>query len=71
MQNYLPLIQILLSVLIIGLILLQAQGSGFGSSWSGGGETYHTRRGVEKLVFYLSIVAIILFTFSSIALVLI
>jgi preprotein translocase subunit SecG len=65
MQLSLTIAQIVVSVLLTGLVLLQAQGSGLGSSWSGGGETYHTRRGVEKVVFYMTIVGIVLFTALS------
>ena len=59
--------QIILSIVIVASILLQAQGNGFGSAWGGGGETYHTRRGVEKVVFMVTIVAIILFAAVSMA----
>lgn len=62
----LSIAQIVLSVLITGSILLQAQGSGLGSSWGGGGETYHTKRGVEKVVFVFTIIAIALFVVLSI-----
>ena len=52
MNKFLAISQIVVSVILVGLILLQAQsGTGLGGSWSGGGETYHTRRGVEKIVF--------------------
>lgn len=66
MKNYLLTTQIVFSILIIVAILLQAQGSSFGSNWSGGGETYHTRRGLEKLLFYSTIVMIILFALISV-----
>jgi protein translocase SecG subunit len=59
--------QIVISVLITGAILLQAQGSGLGSTWSGGGETYHTKRGAEKVIFIFTIVAIGVFIVLSIA----
>jgi len=68
MQNFMTIAQITLSVIIIAFVLLQAQGSGLGSNWAGGGETYHTRRGVEKIVFYMTIVAIALFLITSIIL---
>lgn len=67
MHNTFLVIEIILSVLISSSILLQAQGTGLGSSWSGGGETYHTRRGIEKLVFYFTIIATLLFALNSIA----
>lgn len=69
MSNILLISQIILSVIISGAILLQAQGSGFGSTWSGGGETYHTRRGLEKFIFYFTIVAILAFAAVSLTIV--
>lgn len=59
--------QIILSVLLVVLILLQAQGTGLGSNWTGGGETYHTRKGVERIVFVATIVGVFLFILLSIA----
>lgn len=67
MKNILLITQIVLSIVITGAILLQAQGTGLGSTWGGGGETYHTRRGVEKVLFYFTIGAITVFTAVSLA----
>jgi len=67
MQTVILIFQITLATMLIAAILLQAQGSGLGTSWGGGGETYHTRRGLEKILFYFTIVGIILFVVSSIA----
>lgn len=67
MQSAILVFQIILGVLLITSILLQAQGSGLGSTWGGGGETYHTRRGLEIVLFYFTIIGIILFVVSSIA----
>lgn len=61
------IIQSVLSVLIVISILLQSQGSGLGSSWGGASETYHTKRGVEKVLFNLTIFFITLFAITSIA----
>lgn len=69
MQTMLVSAQILLSILLIVAILLQSQGGGFGATWQGGGETYHTRRGLEKVVFYATIVMVGLFIALSMALV--
>jgi protein translocase SecG subunit len=67
MNQALTITQIIVSILLIGLILLQAQGTGLGSTWSGGGETYHTRKGVEKVVFITTIIGILLFVLISLA----
>lgn len=71
MQTGLLILQTITSVLLIVFIMLQAQGSGLGASWGGGGETYHTRRGVEKVIFFATIVCGALFTATSIALLII
>jgi protein translocase SecG subunit len=63
----LSIAQIVLSIAITAAILLQAQGSGLGTTWSGGGETYHTKRGLEKVIFGFTIVAIFLFAALSLA----
>jgi len=60
--------QIFLSIFLVVCILLQAQGSGLGAAWGGGGETFHTRRGIEKIVFTGSIIGLALFTINSILL---
>lgn len=67
MNKALAVTQIIVSILIITLILLQAQGTGLGNTWTGGGETYHTRKGVEKIVFYATIVGIAIFILISLA----
>lgn len=67
MSNAISIIQIVISTLLVILILLQAQGTGLGSTWGGGGETYHTRKGVEKIIFISTIISICLFILLSIA----
>ncbi len=67
MHNALLTTQIILAVIITACILLQSQETGMGATWTGGGETYHTRRGVERVVFIITIVAVALFALVSIA----
>jgi protein translocase SecG subunit len=51
------IIQIILSILIIVLILLQERSSGMSGLLGGdGGGFYQARRGMEKTVFYATIV---------------
>lgn len=61
------IIQIIISVLLIGAILLQARGTGLGSTFGGGGEVYRTKRGFEKLLFTTTIGLVILFVLTSLA----
>jgi preprotein translocase subunit SecG len=63
----LRVIQIILSITVIVFILLQPRGAGLGSAFGGSsaGSVYKTRRGVERLVFNLTIVFVILFALVS------
>lgn len=61
----LHIVQIILSLLLIGVILLQATGTGLGSAW-GGGETYSSKRGAEKFLFTITVILAILFGVASI-----
>lgn len=53
MKSTLIFIQIAASVALSALILLQAKGVGLGRSF--GSTAYHSKRGVERLVFRLTI----------------
>ena len=54
--------QIVVSILIVLLVLLQERSSGISGLFGGGGEgVYQTRRGVEKILFYATVIAIIVF----------
>lgn len=48
--------QIIVSVSLIILILLQARGVGLGSTFGGEGNFYFTKRGAEKIIFTLTII---------------
>lgn len=64
MNPFIAVIQIVISLLLIGAILLQAQGGGLGSAFGGSGY-YSSKRGVEKVVLWLTIVlSIFFFVFS-------
>jgi preprotein translocase subunit SecG len=70
-QLWLPalrVVQIILSVAVIIFILLQARGAGLGSAFGGSsaGSVFKTRRGVERLIFNLTIVFVVLFAVVSI-----
>ncbi len=60
---------IVVSVLLVIFILLQQQGSGLGTIFggSGGGESYRSKRGVEKLFFNLTIILIVMFIFIGLS----
>lgn len=60
--------QIVLGILIIISIVLQSRGVGVGSAWGGGGESYSTRRGIESILFKITIFLVVSFVFVSFAL---
>jgi len=66
MQTYLSVAQIVLSVVLILAILLQVRGGGLGGIFGQPGSVYRTKRGVEKTLFQLTIVLVILFIIISI-----
>lgn len=68
MNSFLLASQLFVSVILTTLILLQPGSEGGGGMFGGSGETYHTRKGVEKLFYYLTIFFLILFIANSIAL---
>lgn len=62
MKNVLLIAEVIISIVLIALILLQAgDAGGLSGVWQGGGETYSSKRGLEKIVFGATIVAAILF----------
>lgn len=67
MVQILPYIQIVLSILLIGGVLLQQSEAGLGSAFGGGTESsmHHTRRGFEKFSFYFTILVSILFAVTA------
>ena len=68
MKSLLPYAQIILSVLLIGSILLQRTGAQVGGAFGGSdnmSSAYHTRRGMEKTLFSVTIVLAILFALSA------
>ena len=61
MQTYLNVAQIVLSIALILVILLQVRGGGLGGIFGQADTVYRTKRGVEKTLFQLTIVLVILF----------
>lgn len=66
MKSVVLFIHIAVSIGLIALILLQSSQGGLGSAF-GGGDTYRTKRGAERMVFVATIVFAILFLITSVA----
>lgn len=67
MTTALPYIQIILSILLIGGILLQRSEAGLGSAFGADGMTSgrYNRRGFEKTLFYATIIVAVLFAATA------
>jgi len=65
-QTYLNVAQIVLSIVLILVILLQVRGGGLGGIFGQSGSVYRTKRGVEKTLFQLTIALVVLFIIISI-----
>jgi preprotein translocase subunit SecG len=66
MATYFSIAQIILSSALILAVLLQVKGGGLGGIFGQADTVYRTKRGVEKTLFQLTIVLVILFVIISI-----
>ena len=66
MQTYLSVAQIVLSIALILAILLQVRGGGLGGIFGQADTVFRTKRGVEKTLFQLTIILVVLFIIISI-----
>ncbi|MEK7462852.1 MAG: preprotein translocase subunit SecG [Patescibacteria group bacterium] len=64
-MSAISIIQIIVSILLIIVILLQERSSGLSGVFGGNSEFYHTRRGLEKIIFWSTIVLVIAFAALS------
>ena len=67
MSTYLNVVQIIVSIVVILVVLLQSRGSGFSATFSSDTSIYRTRRGVERTLFHATIGLAILFVLTSVA----
>ncbi|MDD5509694.1 MAG: preprotein translocase subunit SecG [Dehalococcoidales bacterium] len=66
MQTYLNIAQIVLAIALIVVILFQVKGGGLGGIFGQQSGVYRTRRGVEKMLFRLTIVFVVIFLVISV-----
>lgn len=69
LQGILPYVQLTLSALIIVAVILQRTGASLGGAFGADNFTsgFHTRRGLERTLFYATIVLGVLFALSALA----
>ncbi|OGM15481.1 preprotein translocase subunit SecG [Candidatus Woesebacteria bacterium RIFCSPLOWO2_01_FULL_43_11] len=66
MKDSLLAAQIVVSAVLVGLILIQARGTGFARGWTASSASF-TRRGLEKLIFRATFLFSALFILISLA----
>lgn len=65
-DTFLNIVGIILGLLLVGLIIMQAKGTGLGSSFGGSDISFYgTKRGAEKVLFISTIIVSILFLTTS------
>lgn len=62
----LSIIQLILSILLMTVILLQQKGGGLGAAFGGSSNVYSTKRGIDKILFNITIVISVLFLLISV-----
>jgi preprotein translocase subunit SecG len=65
MQTLMNIVQIVLSVMLIAVVIMQVRGQG-GGLFGAAESSYRTRRGIEKTLFQFTIGLIVVFIFVSI-----
>lgn len=65
MQVYFSIVQIVLAITLILAIMLQVRGGGLGGIFGQADTVFRTRRGIEKTLFQITVVLIVLFVAVS------
>lgn len=66
MKEVITIIQIILAFLLIIVIIIQQKGTGIGASFGGDMGFYRTKRGAEKMLFYITIGLSVAFILSAV-----
>lgn len=67
MKSAITIFQVIVSIGLIVVILLQSRGSGLSGIFGGSGAVFRTKRGIEKTLFTLTIILAIFFLGASLA----
>lgn len=65
MIRIIQVLQLILSTLMVLLVLIQSKGKGLSGALTGSGGFYGSRRGLEKIVFILTIVVAVSIVVNS------
>ncbi len=61
LTDFLHIAQILVSVTLVVVVLMQVKGTGFGAALGGADQSFRTRRGIQRSLHRLTIVLIAIF----------
>lgn len=64
-ETILNIIQLVLAVILIVVVLLQQKGTGLSGVFGGSGNIYSTKRGVDKILYYVTIATTAIFFIIS------
>lgn len=64
-SQILDTVQIIFALILVVLILIQAKGTGLGSTFGGDSGFYGTKRGAERLTFVVTIIVACIFLLTS------
>ncbi|MYE46556.1 MAG: preprotein translocase subunit SecG [Chloroflexi bacterium] len=61
LTDFLHIAQILVSITLIVVVLMQVKGTGFGAALGGADQSFRTRRGIQRSLHRLTILLIVVF----------
>lgn len=67
MKQVLNIITAISAIILVVSVLLQNQGSGLGTAFGGESNFYRSKRGLEKVLFYVTIVSAVIMVGSILA----
>lgn len=66
MTLFITIAHIVVCLLLMASVLMQTRGTSVGVAFGGGSETYRSKKGLEKMLFYATIILAALFAALSI-----
>ena len=65
-STILSIVQLVLALLLVVAVLLQQRGTGLSATFGGEGNVYRTKRGLEKIIFFATIVLAAIFFVAAV-----
>ncbi len=65
-MSFITILQIIISLTLIVVVIFQNRGTDTSAAFGGGGGSYRSKKGIEKLLFYLTIALAVGFASLSI-----